>query len=74
LVLWKGSNRDRNQALFILNKDPLGWQHFHADDLYRDIQAPPPLVDVSPDWPMAHIPTPFTYELPPAAVRVLVAG
>jgi starch synthase (maltosyl-transferring) len=74
LVLWKGSNRDRNQALFILNKDPWGWQHFHAEDLYRDIQARPPLVDVSPDWPMEHIPTPFTYELPPASVRVLVAG
>jgi hypothetical protein len=29
---------------------------------------------VSPDWPMDHIPTPFTYELPPAAARVLVAA
>jgi starch synthase (maltosyl-transferring) len=74
LVLWKGSSRDRNQALFILNRDPGNWQHFHTEDLYRDIQAPPPLVDVSPDWPMDHIPSPFTYDLPPAAVRVLVAG
>ena len=74
LVLWKGSTRSRNQALFILNRDPGNWQHFHTEDLYRDIQAPPPLVDVSPDWPMDHIPSPFTYDLPPAAVRVLVAG
>ncbi len=74
LVLWKGSTRSRNQALLILNRDPANWQHFHAEDLYRDIQAPPPLVDVSPDWPMDHIPSPFTYDLPPAAVRVLVAG
>jgi starch synthase (maltosyl-transferring) len=74
LVLWKGSARSRNQALLILNKDPGNWQHFHSQDIYRDIQAPPPLVDVSPDWPMDHIPTPFTYDLPPAAARVLVAG
>jgi starch synthase (maltosyl-transferring) len=74
LLLWKGSTRSRNQALLILNKDPLGWQHFHTEDLYRDIQAPPPLTDVSPDWPMDHIPTPFTYELPPAAARVLVTA
>jgi starch synthase (maltosyl-transferring) len=74
LVLWKGSVRTRNQALLILNKDPNNWQHFHSDDLYRDIQAPPPLADVSPEWPMEHIPTPFTYDLPPAAARVLVAG
>jgi starch synthase (maltosyl-transferring) len=74
LLLWKGSARTRNQALLILNKDPLNWQHFHAEDLYRDLQAPPPLIDVSPEWPMDHIPTPFTYELPPAAARVLVAG
>jgi starch synthase (maltosyl-transferring) len=74
LVLWKGSSRSRNQALLILNKDPWGWQHFRTEDLYRDIQAPPPLHDVSPDWPMDHIPTPFTYELPPAAARVLVAA
>jgi starch synthase (maltosyl-transferring) len=74
LVLWKGSTRSRNQALLILNRDPANWQHFHSADIYRDIQAPPPLVDVSPDWPMDHIPTPFTYDLPPAAARVLVAG
>jgi starch synthase (maltosyl-transferring) len=74
LVLWKGSAGSRNQALLIINKDPGGWQHFHAEDLYRDIQVQPPLVDVSPEWPMAHIPTPFSYDLPPAATRVLVAG
>ena len=74
LVLWKGSTRSANQALLILNKDPWNWQHFHTDNLYDHIQARPPLVDVSPDWPMDHIPSPFSYELPPAAARVLVAG
>ncbi len=74
LLLWKGSARSQSQGMLILNKDPWGWQHFHTEDLYRDIQAPPPLTDVSPDWPMDHIPTPFTYELPPAAARVLVTA
>jgi len=74
LVLWKGSLRAASQALLILNKDPWGWQHFESDDLYRHIQARPPLLDVSTEWPMDHIPTPFVYELPPAAARVLVAG
>ncbi len=74
LVLWKGSSRHGGQALLILNKDPFNWQHFHADNLYDYIQANPPLRDLSPEWPMDQIPTPFTYELPPAAARVLVAG
>ena len=74
LVLWKGSTGSPTQALLILNKDPLNWRHFHADNIYDLIQAPGPLSDLSPDWPMEHIPTPFSYELPPAAARVLVAG
>jgi starch synthase (maltosyl-transferring) len=74
LVLWKGSSRHGSQALLILNKDPFNWQHFHAENLYDYIQAAPPLRDLSPEWPMDQIPTPFTYELPPAAARVLVAG
>jgi starch synthase (maltosyl-transferring) len=73
LVLWKGTNRGRDQALLILNKDPHRWQHFHIEDPYQYVQAPPPLKDVSPEWPMDHIPSPFEYELPPAAARVLVS-
>jgi len=73
LVLWKGSTSGHNQALLILNRDPSNWQHFHANDIYDHIQGPGPLADVSPDWPMDHIPTQFSYDLPPAAARVLVA-
>lgn len=74
LLLWKGSTRNRDQALLILNKDPHNWQHFHTGNLYDCIQATPPLRDLSPDWPMDHVPTPFHYRLPPAAARVLVAA
>lgn len=72
LLLWKASTRDQGQALLILNKDPWNRQHFHCDDLYRHIQASPPLLDVSPEWPMDHLPTPFDFELGPGMGRVLV--
>lgn len=74
LLLWKASARGEGQALLILNKDPWNRQHFHCDDLYRHIQAPPPLLDVSPEWPMEHLPTPFDFELGPGMGRVLVTA
>jgi len=74
LMLWKASTQGHGQALLVLNKDPWNRQHFHCDDLYRHIQAPPPLKDVSPEWPMEHLPTPFDFELGPGMGRVLVTG
>jgi starch synthase (maltosyl-transferring) len=74
LLLWKAAVKGRGEALLILNKDPWNWQHFHVDDLYRNIQSPPPLQDVSPEWPMGHLPTPFSYDLPPGVGRVLVTS
>jgi starch synthase (maltosyl-transferring) len=74
LVLWKASTRGNGQALLILNKDPWNRRHFHCDDLYRYIQAPPPLVDVSPEWRMDYLPTPFDFDLEPGMGRVLVTG
>ena len=74
LLLWKASTKGNGQALLILNKDPWNRQHFHCDDLYRHIQAPPPLLDVSPEWPMDHLPTPFEFELGPGMGRVLVTS
>jgi starch synthase (maltosyl-transferring) len=74
LVLWKASRQGQEQALLIINKDPWSRQPFHCDDLYRHIQAPPPLVDVSPEWTMDYLPTPFDFELGPGMARVLVAG
>ncbi len=74
LLLWKASTNGNGQALLILNKDPWNGQHFHCDDLYRHIQAPPPLKDVSPEWPMDHLPTPFEFDLGPGMGRVLVTA
>lgn len=72
LLLWKAAVNGGGQALLVLNKDPCNRQHFHCDDLYRHIQAPPPLRDVSPEWPLDYLPTPFDYELTPGMARVLV--
>jgi starch synthase (maltosyl-transferring) len=72
-MLWQASTRGNGQALLVLNKDPWNHQHFHCDDLYRHVQAPPPLLDVSPEWAMDYLPTPFEFDLGPGMARVLVA-
>jgi starch synthase (maltosyl-transferring) len=72
LFMWKASTNGNGQALLALNKDPWNRQHFHCDDLYRHVQAPPPLLDVSPEWPLDYLPTPFAFELEPGMARVMV--
>ena len=73
LLLWKASTQGHGQALLVLNKDPWNRQPFHCDDLYRLVQAPPPLIDLSPEWTMDYLPTPFDFELGPGMARVLIA-
>jgi len=72
LLLWKATQEGTEQALLVLNKDPWNRQHFYTDDLYRHVQAPPPLVDVSPEDPLEHLPTPFSFDLEPGMGRVFV--
>jgi starch synthase (maltosyl-transferring) len=74
LVLRKQAINGPGQALLILNKDPWNRQRFYTDDLYRLIQSPGPLRDLSPDWPMQDLPTPFEFWLGPGMARVLVAA
>ncbi len=74
LLLWQASTRGRSQALLVLNKDPWHHQHFHCEDLYRLVQAPPPLRDVSPEWAMDYLPTPFDFDLHPGMARVFVTS
>lgn len=71
LMLRKQAPKGRDQALLILNKDLHNRQHLHLDDLYALIDAPPPLQDLSPDWPMDYLPTPFEFDLDPGVARVL---
>jgi starch synthase (maltosyl-transferring) len=72
LLLWKGSLPARQEALILLNKDRSNPQHFHTESLYRSIQSPGPLFDVSPEYPLDYLPTPYEYGLRPSQVIVLV--
>lgn len=72
LFLWKGSLHAKQEALIILNQDVHQKQHFHTDNLYRHIQAKGPLRDVSPEYPLDYLPTPYEYGLRPGQGIVLV--
>jgi starch synthase (maltosyl-transferring) len=72
LLLHKCHPKDAGEALLIINKDPWNRQHLHIDDLYRCLKKPAPLFDVSPEWPMEYLPTPFEFELAPGMGRILV--
>ena len=74
LLLWKGSLHAKQEALIILNKDPHNQQHFYTGDLYQYVQSPGPLTDVSPEYPLDYLPTPFEYGLRPGQGIVLVTG
>jgi starch synthase (maltosyl-transferring) len=74
LVMRKASTRGRSEALLILNKDSWSHQHFHSEDLYRYIQTQQPLRDVSPEWALDYLPTPFEFDLSPGMGRVMVTA
>lgn len=72
LYLWKGSLQAGQEALIILNKDRHNPQHFRTHNLYHAIQSAGPLHDVSPEFPLDYLPTPYEYTLRPSQVIVLV--
>jgi len=74
LFLWKGSLRAKQEALIILNKDIHNKQHFYTNNLYQFVQTAGPLKDVSPEFPMDYLATPFDYGLRPGQAIVLVTN
>lgn len=72
LLLWKASQDVTQEALIILNKDVQNRQHFYTANLNNFIQGGEPLVDVSPEYPVAYVPRPFSYDLNPGQGLVLV--
>ena len=72
LYLWKGSLQAGQEALIILNKDRHNPQHFRTQSLYNAIQSEGPLFDVSPEFPLDYLATPYEYTLRPSQVIVLV--
>jgi starch synthase (maltosyl-transferring) len=72
LIMWKASTKTQEEALLILNKDTDHEQHFYAEDLHEFVQAGAPLVDLSPEYPVAFIPAPFAYDLRPGQGIVMI--
>ncbi len=73
LLMWKASV-NAQECLLILNKDIHHKQHFYAERLQEYVQAGAPFVDVSPEYRMDYIPTPFSYELRPGQGMVLITS
>ncbi|MCK4729217.1 MAG: hypothetical protein KAT27_09855, partial [Desulfobacterales bacterium] len=74
LLIWKASINTQEESLLIFNKDIHNEQHFYAESLKEFVQAGAPLVDVSPEYPMDYIPTPFSYNLRPGQGIVLITS
>lgn len=74
LLLHKRDPHGGGEALIALNKDPWSRQRIYVDDLYRHVRVPGPLRDISPEWPMDFLPTPFEFELAPGMARILVSA
>ena len=74
LLMWKASVTTQEEALLVLNKDVSNQQHFYSENLGEYVQAGAPLVDSSPEQPMAYIPTPFPYDLGPGQGLVFITS
>lgn len=72
LLMWKGSTQAKQEALLILNKDISNRQTFYAENLYDYVQSREPFRDVSPEYRLDYITTPFHYELRPGQGIVLM--
>jgi starch synthase (maltosyl-transferring) len=74
LLMWKGSIRNKDEALLILNKDTSRHQEFQAGNLRQYVQAGAPLRDVSPEHPLDYLHEPFHYALRPGQGILLVTS
>lgn len=74
LLMWKASTHTREESLLILNKDIYNKQYFYAESVRKFLQAGAPLVDVSPEYPLDYIPTPFSYDLRPGQGIMLITS
>jgi starch synthase (maltosyl-transferring) len=72
LVMWKGSTKNQDEALIILNRDAWNRQEFHVETLRSLVQAGAALECVSPENPLVYVHQPFHYELRPGEAIVLL--
>ena len=72
LLLRKTHPSGTGEALLALNKDPWNRQYLRIENLYHLIRTSGVLKDVSLEWAMDFLPTPFEFDLAPGMGRVLV--
>jgi starch synthase (maltosyl-transferring) len=72
LLMRKASISTQGQSLLILNEDIHAKQHVYVENLRELVRRGTRLVDVSPEYPMDHVPSPFSYDLRPGQGIVLV--
>lgn len=72
LFFWKASQSGKQEALILLNKDPWQRHEFSTHDLYNYVQSRAPFTDLSPEYPLAYVPSPYHFDLLPGMVRVMV--
>jgi starch synthase (maltosyl-transferring) len=74
LLMWKGSLDTPEEALLILNKDIHNKQSFRAESLRIYFHSGMPLKDISPEYPLDYLPSPFSYDLRPGQGIILVTS
>ncbi|MEW6001238.1 MAG: alpha-amylase family glycosyl hydrolase [Nitrospirota bacterium] len=74
LFMWKASTYSHEESLLILNKDIYNKQHFYVENIHKFLQTGAPLADVSPEYPLDYIHTPFSYDLRPGQGIVLISS
>ncbi|MFD2113343.1 alpha-amylase family glycosyl hydrolase [Thiorhodococcus fuscus] len=72
LLLHKRLADGDEEALLALNKDPWNRQSLRVENLYDHLMRPRALKDLSPEWTMDFLPTPFEFDLAPGMGRILV--
>jgi starch synthase (maltosyl-transferring) len=72
--MWKASIETKEESLIILNKDIYNYQHFYAENIGKYLQAGAAPLDISPEYRLDFIPSPFIYDLRPGQGIVLVTS
>jgi len=72
LLMWKTSTRSSRDALLILNKDIHNKQTFYTEDLHSLVGDGAPLIDISPEYRLDSVNSPFHYDLRPGQGILLI--
>ncbi len=74
LLMWKASGYTNEESLLILNKDNYNKQYFHTESLQGYLQAGAPILDISPEYALDYVPSPFSYDLRPGQGILLMTS